>query len=74
MSPIVPDSLRRIAQTLDRQRKRAGLTKRGLAEIAGVSEDKVYRLLSPNPRGRLDTLAAVSVALDCNMTLVPRRR
>jgi DNA-binding phage protein len=58
---------------LDAERQRRGLSKRALAHLAAIPEDRVYRLLSANPRGRLDTLVSVAVALGAHLEVVPRK-
>jgi len=63
-----------VMQRLDDLRLSAGLSKAELAREIGRNDAVVRRLFTAQVNPELRTIAALVVALDCEIQIVPRRR
>lgn len=73
MYPTI-ESLRQFGRSLERERKKRGLSQRALGENSGATQSQVSRIENGEVDPRLSTAIELTRALEMDLILVPRRR
>lgn len=70
----VPDELDHEPEAVTHERKRAGLTKRRLADMCGVSESLIGEIEKGTRNATPPTLVKLAKALNCPIVVLERKR
>lgn len=65
---------RRIAEQVAERRSAWGISQRELAELCGTTQSAIARVERGARPPRIDTLARIAAALDCELTIELRRK
>ena len=70
--PLIARSPKQLGNIIQRTRRQRGLTQTGLANLAGLRQEKISKIESGQESAKLSTIFALLAALNLEITIEPR--